>query len=543
MANTLGTFTKLQRDRLAGEKATVSAEIMDLAAERTRREAERELRAAIRSHSPPKILEILTERRSTFSRGDLNRELSKIIPDAKERAALTGEILALPDVVGLKENEAAPVSRYTTRTVLAAEAKVIADAAALASDFRHGLTSVQAEATLDRHSHLRGEQRAAFWHATEGAGLAIIAGEAGTGKSTTLAAIRDGYEQAGYQVIGMAWTNAVVQDLRRDGSRNASTIASELYRIDTGATRWDSHTALIIDEAAMLSTKHLAAMTGQAQAAGAKLILAGDEKQLASIERGGLFGALKQQHGAAELHEVVRVSDAEQRRAFNLMHQGEFLPALSIFARQGAISWRGTQDEAFSGLVGQWGRTWLESSDKTRFVFAYTNADVLKINAALRAVRKEQDELGSDHLLETADGPTPFSEGDRIQFTGTSARREERQAGIVNGAVGTIRGIEGDRVTVALDTKAGAPERLVSFVAGHDQANGEFDRFRHGYAGTILQRPRTHARPDLSLPQPALAQRDQLRRSHAPPRKRHLVCRHGDRTRSRPARPADGPGR
>src|SRR5262249_22132073 len=119
------------------------------------------------------------------------------------------------------------------------------------------------------------------------------------------------------------------------------------------------------------------------------------------------------------------------------------------------------------------------------FVFAYTNADVLELNAALRALRKEQGVLGSDHVLETADGPAAFSEGDRLQFTGTSARRDERKAGIVNGAVGTIRSIEGDRVTVALDGKPGAPERLVSFVAGHDQAAGEFDRIRHGYAGTI----------------------------------------------------------
>ena len=81
----------------------------------------------------------------------------------------------------------------------------------------------------------------------------------------------------------------------------------------------------------------------------------------------------------------------------------------------------------------------------------------------------------------------PFAEGDRIQFTGTAARREERQAGIVNGGVGTIRAIEGDRVTVALDGKPGAPERLVSFVAGDDHAAGEFDKFRHGYAGTIYK--------------------------------------------------------
>jgi ATP-dependent exoDNAse (exonuclease V) alpha subunit len=274
-----------------GDRATVSAEIIDLAAERARREAERELRAAIRTHSPPRILDLLTERRATFSRGDLNRELAKVIPDTQVRTGLTDEILALPEVVGLKESASAPVSRYTTRAVLADEARIIGDAAALAGRSRHGLTAAQGEAALDRHPQVTGERRAAFWRATEATGLTVIAGESGTGKSTTLAAVRDAYEAAGYRVIGMAWTNAVVHNLQRDGFRNTATIASELNRLGTGASRWDGRTVLIVDEAGMLATKHLAAVTAQARASGAKLILAGDDKQLASIERGGLFGA------------------------------------------------------------------------------------------------------------------------------------------------------------------------------------------------------------------------------------------------------------
>ena len=476
-----------ERERIAGDRAAVSAEIIDLAAERARREAERELRAAIRTHSPPKILEVLTEKRSTFSRGDLNRELAKVIPDPQARAALTGQILALPDVVGLKESEAAPVSRYTTRAVLKAEGQVIEDAAALAGRTRYGLTTVQGEATLDRHRQVTGERRTAFWHMTEAQGIAILAGESGAGKSTTLTAVRDAYEAAGYRVIGMAWTNRVVQNLQRDGFDNATTIAAELNRLESKATRWDRHTVLIVDEAAMLSTKHLAAVTGQARAAGAKLILAGDDQQLPSIEAGGLFGALKEQHGGAELHEVVRVSDAEQRRAFNLMHERQFLPALGIFARQGAIHWTGNQDEARAALVEQWGRDIAADPDKARFVFAYTNADVKELNAALRDVRKAQGALGPDHFLETADGLTAFAEGDRIQFTGTARRLEERRAGIVNGAAGTVRAIDGDYVTIALDTNPGTPQRLISFVAGTAQMDGEFGQFRHGYAGTIYK--------------------------------------------------------
>jgi ATP-dependent exoDNAse (exonuclease V) alpha subunit len=119
---------------------------------------------------------------------------------------------------------------------------------------------------------------------------------------------------AGYRVHGLAWTNAVVQDMKRDGFANASTLASEFKRLESGLAKWDSRTVLIEDEAAVFATKHMAELTAKARASGAKLILVGDDEQLASIERGGMFGALRQEHGAAELHEVRRVADAEQKK-------------------------------------------------------------------------------------------------------------------------------------------------------------------------------------------------------------------------------------
>ena len=241
-----------ERERIENERAAVSAEIIDLSAERERRAQENEWHGAVRSGSPPRILETLTERRSTFSRGDLNRELAKVIFDPQDRASLTDRILALPEVVGLRETETAPVSRYTTRTVLADEARVMRDASALVGDTRHGLSAAQGEAALDRYPQVTAERRAAFRELTDAKGLAVLAGEAGTGKSTTLAAVRDAYETAGYRVIGMSWTNQVVQNLRQDGFRDATTLAAELYRLDRGSTRWDSRTVLIVNEAGML---------------------------------------------------------------------------------------------------------------------------------------------------------------------------------------------------------------------------------------------------------------------------------------------------
>src|SRR6516225_251345 len=90
--------------------------------------------------------------------------------------------------------------------------------------------------------------------------------------------------------------------------RTAQTIALEMKRIDAGLTCWDNRTVLIVDEAAQLSTKNMADLATKAREVGAKLILVGEDRQLPSIDRGGMFSALQQEHGAAELHYVRRVS-------------------------------------------------------------------------------------------------------------------------------------------------------------------------------------------------------------------------------------------
>jgi ATP-dependent exoDNAse (exonuclease V) alpha subunit len=86
----------------------------------------------------------------------------------------------------------------------------------------------------------------------------------------------------------------------------------------------------MVDEAAMLDTKLMAMLTSHAHEAGAKLILIGDDRQLSSIDRGGMFGALKDRHGAAQLSEVKRQHKIDDRRAAEMMAEGNFHDALNM---------------------------------------------------------------------------------------------------------------------------------------------------------------------------------------------------------------------
>ena len=74
----------------------------------------------------------------------------------------------------------------------------------------------------------------------------------------------------------------------------------------------------------MLDTKLMAMMTAHAHDAGAKLILVGDDRQLSSIDRGGMFAVLKDRHGAAALSEVRRQHKIDERRASRDDGGGQF---------------------------------------------------------------------------------------------------------------------------------------------------------------------------------------------------------------------------
>ena len=241
----------------------------------------------------------------------------------------------------------------------------------------------------------------------------------------------------------------------------------------------------------MISTKHLGQLAEAAQKAGAKLILAGDDAQLSSIERGGMFETLRQQQGAAILSEVQRVKDIDQQKAFNQMHKGEFREALAIFDKRGGVHISEKQTDALRDMAQAYTADSAASPDKRRFMFAFTNAEVGALNDYARELHRQRGDLGADHTLKTAAGEAIFAEGDRIQFTGNGYGKAAKRMGFTNGQVGTITGIDmtGDkpRLTVALDTAKDMPPQLVSFTVGDNAKAGEFNTIKHGYAGTIYR--------------------------------------------------------
>jgi Ti-type conjugative transfer relaxase TraA len=447
-------------------------------------------RAAARD--PEQVLTALTRNNATFTDRELDRYLSKHLgtgpdgtPDATaipDVAATKAAVMGHRTVRALHDRETGEVAeRFTTTTVREQERAALADGAAVAGARHHRSMIARYQEVALATRTLREDQRTAFEHAVGAGGLKLIEGRAGTGKSYTLAAVREAHEAAGYRIVGLAPTNAVAQDLKADGFREAGTVHAALFTIKNGRSPgWDKRTVLVVDEAAMLDSRVTGELLAEARAAGAKVILAGDDRQLASIERGGLFTELRRAHGAAEITEVTRQKVDWQRQAARDLAEGRFDAAVQAFDRHGAVTWTADQEAARAALVSHWKADTAADPQASRFVFAYTNVEVDRLNAELRRVRRDRGELGSpDLVLTTKHGEAAFAVGDRMQFTDTA-----KKLGVYNGNAGTITGLDArtGQVAVRLDAPVGKEGRTVTWSAAD-----EFKGFRHGYAGTIYK--------------------------------------------------------
>jgi AAA domain/Relaxase/Mobilisation nuclease domain len=448
---------------------------------------------AVQAQNADAVLSYLTRDKATFQAWEVNRALQYGGLEGEPRDTFRDQILTHKNTIGLRETQDGGVTRYTTREALADELSLQRSALQLAKDARHGIDAAHIE-KASKEFTLKPEQDAALRHLTGAEGFSMLWGEAGTGKSHTLNAVRSAYERAGKTVIGLAPTNIVAQQMHSDGFKLAGTIDSQLLAFENGNGRggWTRDTVVIVDEAAMVSTENLARLATAAKQKGAKLILAGDDRQLSSIERGGMFETLRQTHGAAILTEVQRVKDPEQQAAFNQMHKGSFADALKTFEKLGGVHWTKRQSDTLREMAARYTSDIVAEPDKKRFMFAHTNKDVATLNQHARTLHQARGDLGIDQTLFTKDGPAIFAEGDRIQFTGSARKPAEKRAGLTNGRVGTIEKITFDkqrkaRVTVALDVGANDKPQSVTFTVGDDARAGEFDKFKLGYAGTIYR--------------------------------------------------------
>ena len=381
-------------------------------------------------------------------------------------------VRASPELVALGK-DGRDQERFTSRDMIAVEARLERSAGALAARDGHGIADRQRDAAIGaaqgRGLVLSAEQRDALDHITGRKGLASVVGYAGSGKSAMLGVAREAWERQGYQVRGAALSGIAAENLEGGSGIQSRTLASLEHAWGQGREQLGPRDVLVVDEAGMIGSRQMERVLSQARDAGAKVVMIGDPEQLQAIEAGAAFRSVTERHGAAEITEIRRQREDWQRDATRALATGRTGEAIHAYDGKGMVHAADTREQARGELVDGWDRQRQAEPGKSRIILTHTNAEVRELNEEARGRLRATGDLGDDVTFSADRGTRAFARGDRLMFL-----RNERSLGVKNGTLGTIERVTPEGMTVRLDGG-----RQVAFDAK------DYAHVDHGYAATF----------------------------------------------------------
>ncbi|MFE4837383.1 MobF family relaxase [Arthrobacter sp. NPDC056691] len=289
------------------------------------------------------------------------------------------------------------------------------------------------------------DQRAAAATAlVSGNHLDAIVGPAGTGKTTTLGAVKAAWETAfgAGTVVGLApaaasaevlgrelalTTENVAKWLHESAGQGAGNRAAQFFDVEQRLTRhqadrnphavrlaqkaawltaeqdrWRFHRnqLIVVDEASMVSTLQLAALVQQARDAGAKVLLVGDPGQLDAIDAGGILGWLDRQGKTSRLTTIWRFEQAWEQGASLMLRSGDF-SAVAEYNRHGRL-----RHGSYPDMVDQAYLSWQADikAGKSSILIAAENDTVSMLNRRAQADRVIQGDVDAEQAVPICDG-------------------------------------------------------------------------------------------------------------------------------------------
>lgn len=312
---------------------------------------------------------------------------------------------------------------------------------------------------------------------TSSSAIRAMTGVAGAGKSTTLRAVKEGLEAAGYEPMGVTLSGVAKEELAAATGMPCRTVASLMYHTEKtttervqdrikheakqilravhGKTTYQKETVslheksvLIIDEAGMKDTRALRKLLRLVEEAGATAILAGDYKQLQPIDAGGPFRRIAHHVPSAHLSVNMRQQDAQDRDAVAAVREGRAADALQNYVDRGRVTIGENKRDTLHKLVETWARNGGTRRPEQHVIFTQTRAEAAEVNRQCQAARLEA--ARTPHFISARHGDERFYRGDRVLF-----HKTDRRVGIENGFRGTVVSVDPIRreLKVRLDTE------------------------------------------------------------------------------------------
>jgi conjugative relaxase-like TrwC/TraI family protein len=443
----------------------------------------------------------LTGQASTFTRTDVVDALAKRLPLAPTAQEALTQVEAAADrfleerAVKVARDRRLGVERYSTPELLALERQLVDGATQRADE---GCAVVRPEVVrqvLDRHTSVGDDQAAMVADLTRGGtGVALVVGRAGSGKTWALGLAREALELDGYQVLGAAPTGIATVGLAEEGFTDARTVDRLLLDLGHGRIELDGRSVLVVDEAAMIGTRKLAPLLGQAERAGAKVVLVGDDRQFASIAAGGGFRALRLRLGASELTVNRRQVEAWEQRAIEDVRAGNLEQAIAAYAEHDRIRAFEARDDRDRALVADWWQA--HEAGEQPIIYAHRRAQVDQFNSVCQRLRAETGQFGPERLTV---GDRTFAVGDLVVLGANAKDRLD----VVNGTTAIIQDLDLQGRAMTVRTLEEEPSKIVRLPGWYLDAivrPGQSRRVDLAYARTDMRsQGRTEQRALLAL--------------------------------------------
>ncbi len=389
----------------------------------------------------------LTARSSTFDRRDVYRALAEGHPDGAtvdQLRVLAARLVAGDSMVGLGDDTEATTgmaARWTTVELLAVEA----DIAARARNSTHlGAGVAEAVAVADAlraRPQLSREQvdlvETLCWGQ---AGVQVVVGRAGAGKTFALDAARHAWQSSGITVVGAAVAARAAAELQAGSAIASVTLARLLADLDRPEGRLAAGSVIVVDEASMVGTRALHQLLCRATEQQAKVVLVGDPAQLPEIDAGGAFARLAADTGPVRLVTNRRQVHDWERQALDLLRDRQPVAAIGRYGDHQRITIADTAPQLRDQMVADWHTA--HHQGRSAVMLAVRRADVADLNARAQASR-----VAAGHL-DPARGALEVGERRYVVGDEIVCGRNDRHAGLINGTRLTITALDPDTRTI-----------------------------------------------------------------------------------------------
>jgi hypothetical protein len=405
----------------------------------------------------------LTAQASTFTRQDalvaLGGEFATIAAD--ELKVLTDRFLAERAVAVIDDRAEPDIERrWSTPDLLSVERALLVAAERRQAEQSAVVPAELVRVTLAAHPTL-GEDQAGMVRdlCRRGDGISLVQGRAGTGKTFAVGVARNAWQHGGWRVVGVAPTGIATMSLEAEGFEETATVDRLLLELDRYGARHvlGDCAVLVVDEAGMVGSRKLASLLDHAEQAEAKVVLVGDDRQLAAIDAGGGFRALRVRMGASELVDNRRQVQAWERQTLELVRDGLVDEAVDAYREHDRLVAAETKFELTLALVKDWWHAQQDANGdpaEEAVILAWQRGEVDRLNSICQQIMADHGRLGSERLQV---GDRQLAVGDRV----VCGRNALATLEVANGTRGTVIALDPRARTLTIRSDGTAANEVV----------------------------------------------------------------------------------